>query len=107
MFTQKIDDGICKGFKNEEELDFFINKAFDEESNTHCLLVYIPTIPELEVHHIQQPIAYESEAERDRVYTEQMNEDFVNQFYAALYNQIIENKKNKENGTTTSEAISE
>ena len=106
MFTLKIDDGICKGFKNEEELDFFINKAFDEESNTHCLLVYIPTIPELEVHHIQQPIAYESEAERDRVYTE-LNEDFVNQFYAALYNQIIENKKNKENGTTTSEAISE
>jgi hypothetical protein len=36
-----------------------------------------------------------------------MNEDYVNQFYPALLNQIIENKKNKENGTTTSEAISE
>ena len=102
MFIQKIDDGICKGFKNEQELDFFINKAFDEESNTHCLLIYIPSLPDLNVHHVQQPIAYESEEERDRVYTENMNEDFVNQFYAALVNQIIENKKNNQNGTPTS-----
>ena len=107
MFTQKIDDGICKGFKNEDELDFFINKAYDEESNTHCLLIYIPSIPELNVHHIQQPIAYESEAERDRVYTDNMNEDYVNQMYPALVNQIIQNKKNKNDGTITSQRISE
>jgi hypothetical protein len=94
MFKQKIDDGICKGFKNEEGLDFFINKAFDEETNTHCLLIYLPSIPEYNIQHVQQPLGYESEQERDRVYTENMDEDFVNDFYKLLIDQIKANKRN-------------
>ena len=96
MFELKIDDGICKGFKNDDGLDFFINKAYDEETNTHCLLVYLPSLPEYNIHHVQQPIAYESEQERDRVYLENMDEDFVNSFYEALVIQIKENKNQNE-----------
>ncbi len=92
MFKQKIDDGICKGFKNEEGLDFFINKAYDEESNTHCLLIYIPKLPEYNIEHVQQPLGYDNEQERDRVYTENMNEDFVNEFYKVLIDKIKANK---------------
>jgi hypothetical protein len=96
MFELKIDDGICKGFKNEDGLDFFINKAFDEETGTHCLLVYLPSLPEYNIHHVQQPIGYESEQERDRVYLENMDEGFVNAFYETLIIQIKENKKNQD-----------
>jgi len=92
MFTLKIDDGICKGFKNEEDLDFFINKAYDEETKTHALLIYIPKVPQHNILHVQQPLFYESEQERDAIYKDNMNEEFVNVWWAALLKKIEENK---------------
>ena len=97
MFTLKIDDGICKGFKNEEELDFFINKAYDEESDMHCLLIFIPDLPQYNIKQVQNPIAYSSETERDEAYI-QINDEFVNTFYALICNKIEENlQTNQEN----------
>ena len=97
MFTLKIDDGICKGFKNEEELDFFINKAYDEESDMHCLLIFIPELPQYNIKQVQNPIAYSSEIERDEAYI-QINDEFVNTFYALICNKIEENlQTNQEN----------
>lgn len=93
MFTLKIDDGICKGFKNEEDIDFFVNKAYDEETDTHALLIYVPKIPEYNILHVQQPLFYQDEAERDRIYKENINEDFVNAFWENLINKIKANKK--------------
>lgn len=102
MFTLKIDDGICKGFKNEEEVDFFINKAYDEDTDKHALLIYIPKIPAYNILHVQQPLFYESEAERDTIYNENMNDEFVNAWWETLINQIEEQRKSNENGTQTS-----
>lgn len=103
MFTLKIDDGICKGFKNEEDVDFFINKAYDEEKDKHALLIYIPKIPAYNILHVQQPLFYDNEAERDRIYSENMDDEFVNAWWGTLINQIEEQRKNQENGTETSE----
>jgi hypothetical protein len=103
MFTLKIDDGICKGFKNEEDVDFFINKAYDEETDKHALLIYIPKIPAYNILHVQQPLFYDNEAERDRIYSENMDDEFVNAWWGTLINQIEEQRKNQENGTETSE----
>ena len=103
MFTLKIDDGICKGFKNEEDVDFFINKAYDEETDKHALLIYIPKIPANNILHLQQPLFYDNEAERDRIYSENMDDEFVNAWWGTLINQIEEQRKNQENGTETSE----
>jgi hypothetical protein len=96
MFTLKIDDGICKGFKNEEEIDVFINKAYDEETQTHALLIYIPKIPQFNILQLRQPIFYESQEERDRIYTE-LGDEFVNQFWQQLVNHITEQKEKTEN----------
>lgn len=93
MFTLQIDDGICKGFKNEEGLDIFVNKAIDEEKGMHALLVFVPKVPEFNIIQVQQPVFYESEAERDRVYTEEINDAFVNDFWNNLINHIKEQKK--------------
>jgi hypothetical protein len=94
MFTLKIDDGICKGFKNFDDIDFFVNKCFDEDNNQHGLLIWIPTIPSHGISMIQQPLFYESEAERDRIYTENINDEFANLYWANLIAHI-ENQKNQ------------
>lgn len=46
-------------------VQIFISKAFDEDSDKHFLVHSIPLIPELNVHHLQFPIEFESEAQRD------------------------------------------
>ena len=94
MFTLKIDDVICKGFKDEDGLDFFVNKAYDEETETHCLLIFIPKIPKYNVQQVQNPIGYATEAERDQAYNEYMTDEFVNNFYQLICNKIEESKAN-------------
>ena len=103
MFTFKIDDGICKGFKDEDDLDFFINKAFDEDSKKHALLIYIPKIPQFNILHLQQPLFYESEQERDKIYKENMNEDFVNIWWANLIDHITKQRQANEEAARNSE----
>jgi hypothetical protein len=96
MFTLKIDDGICKGFKDEDGLDFFVNKAYDEEANMHCLLIYVPKVPEFNITHVQQPLGYKSEKERDDVYKNNITDEFVNGFWDNLISKIKESKNNKD-----------
>lgn len=99
MFTLKIDDGICKGFKDEDGLDIFVNKAVDEDTGAHCLLVYIPSIPELNANVIQYPIGFESESQRDDVYTNGITDEFVTKFYEDLYSHIKQNAELKESNS--------
>jgi len=96
MFNLKIDDGICKGFKNEQDVDFFVNKAFDEETKTHALLIYIPNIPSHNILAVQQPLFYTTEEHRDEVYKNNVDEEFVNLFWDNLIDKIEEQQlKNK------------
>jgi len=101
-FTLRIDDGICKGFKNEDEVDLFINKAYDEDTDTHALLIFIPKIPSHNIMAVQQPLFYKDEAEREKVYTD-LDSSFVDLFWHHLINQIEEQRKNQNNGSDTSE----
>lgn len=96
-FTLKIDDGICKGFKDEDGVDFFVNKAHDEDSNTHCLLVFMPSFPKYNLLAIQQVFPYQSEKERDDFYTNEVNDDFVNNFISNLSKHIEDKRKEQEN----------
>ena len=96
IFTQRIDDGICKGFKDEDGVDFFVNKAHDEETNTHCLLIWMPSFPKYNVFGIQQILAYDSEKERDDFYTNSINDDYVNNYIKNLSEHIETNRKNQQ-----------
>jgi hypothetical protein len=96
-FTLKIDDGICKGFKDEEGTDLFVNKAYDEETNTHCLLIFMPSFPKYNLLGIQQPLAYESEQQRDEFYTHGVNDEFANTFIKNLSEHVENSRKNAEN----------
>lgn len=94
-FTLKLDDGICKAFKNEHDVDLFVNKGYDEESNQHLLVVLIPKDEQLQVHMIYNPILFTSEQERDSSYENDINEDFANTFYQRVA-EHIEKNRNKE-----------
>ena len=103
-FTLKLDDGICKAFKNEADVDLFVNKGYDEDSKTHFLLVLIPKDETLGIVQVLNPIPYANEEERDNAFKNNINDYFANQFYEALTKQVNENKLNK-NKTDNNEVL--
>lgn len=94
-FSLKIDDGICKAFKNEYDVDFFVNKGYDEQTNQHLLVVLIPKDEQLQAHMIYNPILFNSEKERDDSYENEINEEFANTFYQRVV-EHIENNRTKQ-----------
>jgi len=94
-FEQKLDDGICKAFKNEHGTDLFIKKAYDEDTDCHMLLAYIPKDEQLGLTMVMNPIAYPSEKDRDDAFTNNVNDNFANSFYQALIVHIENSKKNE------------
>lgn len=48
----------------------YISKAYDEDSDKHFLVNSIPEIAEVNAHHIQFPIAFDSEEQRDNTFDE-------------------------------------
>jgi hypothetical protein len=107
MFKFKIDTGIRKGFKDEDDVELFINKAFDKDSKKHTLLIYVSKIPQFyNTRHFHPPLFYESEEERDTIYKENMNEEFVNIWWANLIDYIQKNKQAHEEASRNSEDVS-
>lgn len=94
-FTLQLDDGICKAFKNEFDVDLFVNKAHDEETNQHLLIVLIPKDEQLNVHMIYNPILYSSEEERDTAFVNNIDDNFANTFYERVV-QHIENNRDRQ-----------
>lgn len=47
------------------DIDLYISKAYDDESDRHFLVASIPKIEELNVGNIQQPFVFENEEARD------------------------------------------
>ena len=95
-FELKLDDGICKAFKNELGVDLFINKANDEDTDQHLLLVYIPKDDTLGVQMLMNPIQYPSEQDRDNAFVNNVNDEFANSFYESLKIHIEQNRKKDE-----------
>jgi hypothetical protein len=95
-FIQQLDDGICKAFKNEHDVDMFVNKAYDEEKNQHLLVVVIPKDDQLNVQMIYNPILFDTEEERDTSFTNDINDDFANTFYQRVAEHIEKNRNREQ-----------
>ena len=91
VFKIESQNDVQKIFTSHD-VDVYVGKAFDEETNKHFLIFSIPVIPEVNVQHIQFPYIFETEKERDEVFTH-LEENYIAEFVAKLLTQINENKK--------------
>jgi hypothetical protein len=62
------------------DIDVYLTKAVDEDSNSHFLVASVPRIDELDVSHLQYPFKYDTTEDRDMAFKEFnviMVEDFI------------------------------
>ena len=74
------DNEFTKIFKVRGDIDLFLTKAFDEDSNKHYIVATIREIVELNASGIQFPYEYNTDHERDNAYKQYGTEearDFV------------------------------
>jgi hypothetical protein len=91
VFVLESENEVQKIFKSTN-IDVYVGKAFDDETNKHFLIFSIPVIPECSVQHIQFPYVFDTENERDEVFTH-LESNYISDFVEKLINQIEENKK--------------
>jgi hypothetical protein len=60
------DNGFTKIFKVRGDIDIFLSKAVDEDTNKHYMVASIREIKELDAHGIQFPFEFNSESDRDK-----------------------------------------
>jgi hypothetical protein len=95
VFKLESENDVQKIFKSHD-VDVYVGKAFDEETDKHFLIFSIPVIPESNVQHIQFPYVFETEKERDDVFVN-LDDKYITVFVEKLIGQIEENKKQAEN----------
>jgi hypothetical protein len=89
MTKLKSQNDYTKVYENEEhELEMYISKAYDEDTDKHYLVASIPEIKEFSVHKVQLPLEYETEKLRD--------ESFDNFDGDRLLNLILEDVRKKQ-----------
>jgi hypothetical protein len=96
VFNLESENDVQKIFKSHD-VDVYVGKAFDEETNKHFLIFSIPVIPEANVQHIQFPYIFDKEKERDEVFTH-LEANYISEFVEKLITQINENKKQADEG---------
>jgi len=69
------DNGFTKIFKVRGDIDLFLTKAFDEDSNKHYIVSTIREIVELNASGIQFPYEYSTDYERDNAYKQYGTEE--------------------------------
>ena len=62
------DNGFTKIFKLREDVDLFLSKAVDEDTDKHYMVATIKEIKELNAHGVQFPFEYDTESLRDEEY---------------------------------------
>jgi hypothetical protein len=72
------------------EIDLYVAKAFDEESNVHFIVCSIPVIKEITAMDIQYPVYCQSEVSRDAMF-DNFDIPFAEGFLDALIKEIKEN----------------
>ena len=77
----------------EKDVDCYLSKAYDEETEKHFLVASIPRIPELNAMHIQYPMVFETEAERNKFFDEFNALDFLDYLIDQMSYQIEQAKK--------------
>jgi len=73
------------------ELVVSIIKAFDEETDSHYIIAYVPEIKELNVSQIQFPMLFQNQQQRDFEYDDFCVEDFMNHLISEIKNRKNEN----------------
>jgi len=91
VFKIESENDVQKIFKSHD-VDVYVGKAYDEETDKHFLIFSIPVIPEANVQHIQFPYIFDTEKERDEVFTH-LEANYIAEFVEKLIIQIEENKK--------------
>ena len=91
VFKLESQNDVQKIFKSYD-VDVYVGKAFDEETDNHFLIFSIPVIPEANVQHIQFPYVFDTEKERDDVFVN-LDDKYITVFVEKLIGQIEENKK--------------
>lgn len=89
------DNGFTKIFKIRGDIDLFLTKAFDEETDKHYMVATIREIKELNAHGIQFPFEFNTESERDTNY-EKWLENEARDFVEFSIQFIIEKDEWKE-----------
>jgi hypothetical protein len=79
------------------EFTMFLNKAFDEDSDAHFLVVAIRELPLLGIANIQYPIKFDTEEQRNDAFINEANEEWVSFFLPQLENNIITSRNPVEN----------
>jgi len=95
VFKLESENDVQKIFKSID-IDVYVGKAYDEDTDKHFLVFSIPIIPEANVQHIQFPYIFETEKERDEVFTH-LDDKYISAFIEKLISQIEENKKKSNN----------
>ena len=79
---------FSKTFRDEEHnIDLFVQKGGDEETNQHYLIFNVPLLESLNVGNIQYPVLMESEEKRNELfdaYQEVQADDFILQLTAEI-----------------------
>lgn len=77
-----------------DNINLYIHKAFDEDSNKHFIIPCIPTIEELNINDLKDSLVFENEEERDGAF-ENWDLDFSNYYVSFTIEKI--KKQNLEN----------
>ncbi len=89
MTKLKSSNEFTKVYVNEElEVEMYISKAYDEDTDKHYLVASIPEIKEFSVHKVQLPLEFDTAELRD--------ETFNNFDGDRLLNLIIEDVRKKQ-----------
>ena len=79
-------------------VELFIHKAYDEDSDKHFITPCIPFIEELNIHDLKDALVFENEAERDIAF-DKWDVDFSDRYLFHTIDKIIKqkliNKKNE------------
>ena len=110
MFNEKIklvsENEFTKHHMYEEkEIDCYLSKSYDEETDKHFLVASIPRIPELSVMHIQFPMVFENEAERDYYFDTFNPLEFLDELMAQMKEQIKKAKEDADNNAQQTEDV--
>jgi hypothetical protein len=77
-----------------DNINLYIHKAFDEDSDKHFIIPCIPTIEELNINDLKDSLVFDNEAERDIAF-ENWDLDFSNYYISFTIEKI--KKQNAEN----------
>ena len=101
MFNEKVklisENEFTKHHRYEEkEIDCYLSKAYDEETEKHFLVASIPRIPELNAMHIQYPMVFDTQEERDEFFKNYNALDFLEYLLEQMEAQIEAAKEDAE-----------